>query len=125
MIGMVGYGLSMLLFGLSTQLWMLFASRALSGILSSATLATAMAYVGDTTSEEDRGSGMGMLGAAGITTLLFYNQILGLSPSLCGLAFLISSIADAVSDPLVGTISDRYQSRWGRRHPFNAVSPQS
>ena len=64
MIGMVGYGLSMLLFGLATQLWMLFASRALSGILSSATLATAMAYIGDTTSEEDRGGGMGMLGAA-------------------------------------------------------------
>jgi len=64
MVGMVGYGLSMLLFGLSTQLWMLFASRALSGILSSATLATAMAYVGDTTSEEDRGGGMGLLGAA-------------------------------------------------------------
>jgi DHA1 family multidrug resistance protein-like MFS transporter len=64
MLGIVGYGLSMLLFGVSTRLWMLFASRALSGILSSATLATAMAYVGDTTSEEDRGGGMGMLGAA-------------------------------------------------------------
>jgi len=64
MLGMVGYGLSSLLFGLSTQLWMLFASRALSGILSSATLATALAYIGDSTSDEDRGSGMGMLGAA-------------------------------------------------------------
>jgi DHA1 family multidrug resistance protein-like MFS transporter len=64
MVGMIGYGLSMLLFGLSTQLWMLFASRALSGVLSSATLATAMAYVGDTTSEENRGGGMGILGAA-------------------------------------------------------------
>ncbi len=64
MIGIVGYGLSSLLFGLSTQLWMLFAARALSGVLSSATLAAALAYVGDTTSEEDRGSGMGILGAA-------------------------------------------------------------
>lgn len=64
MLGMVGYTLSSLLLGLSTQLWMLFASRALSGILSSATLATAMAYIGDSTSEEDRGGGMGMLGAA-------------------------------------------------------------
>ena len=63
-IGIVGYGLSSLLMGLSTELWMLFASRALSGILSSATLATAMAYVGDSTSEEDRGGGMGLLGAA-------------------------------------------------------------
>jgi DHA1 family multidrug resistance protein-like MFS transporter len=64
MLGMVGYALSSLLFGLSTQLWMLFASRALSGILSSATLATALAYIGDSTSEEDRGGGMGILGAA-------------------------------------------------------------
>jgi DHA1 family multidrug resistance protein-like MFS transporter len=64
MIGIVGYGLSSLLFGLSTQLWMLFASRALSGVLSSATLVTSLAYVGDTTTEEDRGKGMGILGAA-------------------------------------------------------------
>ena len=64
MIGVLGYGLSSLLFGLSTQLWMLFASRALSGILSSATLVTSLAYVGDTTAEEDRGKGMGYLGAA-------------------------------------------------------------
>ncbi|HEC34059.1 MAG TPA: MFS transporter [Chloroflexi bacterium] len=64
MIGMVGYGLSSLLMGLATQLWMLFASRALSGILSSATLTTALAYVGDSTSGEDRGGGMGALGAA-------------------------------------------------------------
>jgi DHA1 family multidrug resistance protein-like MFS transporter len=64
MIGIVGYGLSSLLFGLSTQLWMLFASRALSGVLSSATLVTSLAYVGDTTAEEDRGKGMGYLGAA-------------------------------------------------------------
>ena len=64
MIGIAGYGLSSLLFGLSTHLWMLFASRALSGILSSATLVTALAYVSDTTTEEERGGGMGILGAA-------------------------------------------------------------
>ena len=64
MIGMFGYGLSMLLFGLSTHLWMLFASRALSGVLSSATLAPAMAYIGDSTAQHERGGGMGTLGAA-------------------------------------------------------------
>jgi DHA1 family multidrug resistance protein-like MFS transporter len=64
MIGLFGYGLSMLFFGLSTELWMLFASRALSGVLSSATLSTAMAYIGDSTSGKERGGGMGMLGAA-------------------------------------------------------------
>ncbi|UCC77682.1 MAG: MFS transporter [Anaerolineales bacterium] len=64
MVGLVGYALSSLLMGLSTTLSMLFGSRALSGVLSSATLVTAMAYVGDSTSEEDRGGGMGWLGAA-------------------------------------------------------------
>jgi DHA1 family multidrug resistance protein-like MFS transporter len=64
MIGMFGFGLSMLLFGLSTELWMLFASRALSGVLSSAALSTAMAYIGDSTSDRERGGGMGLLGAA-------------------------------------------------------------
>ncbi|KAA3657726.1 MAG: MFS transporter [Chloroflexi bacterium] len=64
LIGVFGNGVAMILFGLSTQLWMLFASRALAGFLSSATLPTAMAYVSDSTSEEDRGGGMGMIGAA-------------------------------------------------------------
>jgi len=63
-IGMVGYALSTFLFGISTQLWMLFASRALSGILSSATVTSALAYISDNTSEKERGGGMGKLGAA-------------------------------------------------------------
>lgn len=64
MIGILGNALAQLFFGLSTELWMLFASRALAGILSSATLPTAQAYIGDTTSLRDRGKGMGILGAA-------------------------------------------------------------
>lgn len=64
MVGIFGYGISILMFGLSTQLWMLFVFRAIGGVLSSATLATAMAYIGDATSEEDRAGGMGILGAA-------------------------------------------------------------
>ncbi|MGD8753131.1 MAG: MFS transporter, partial [Anaerolineales bacterium] len=71
MIGILGYGIAMILFGLSTQLWMLFASRILSGILSSATSPTTMAYISDSTSEEGRGGGMGILGAAiGLGTIL-------------------------------------------------------
>ena len=63
-VGMAGYALSSFLMGLSTELWMLFAARALSGILSSAAVTSALAYVSDTTSETDRGGGMGKLGAA-------------------------------------------------------------
>jgi DHA1 family multidrug resistance protein-like MFS transporter len=70
-IGILGYAITMLWFGLATELWMLFAARILSGILSSATAPTTMAYIGDTTPEKERGGGMGMLGAAGgIGTIL-------------------------------------------------------
>jgi Na+/melibiose symporter-like transporter len=63
-----------------------------------------------------------MLGAAGIATMVFYNQVLGVSAALCGVVFLVSSIVDAVSDPLVGSWSDNFRSRWGRRHPFMLFS---
>jgi DHA1 family multidrug resistance protein-like MFS transporter len=63
-LGVLGYGIAMLGFGLATELWMLFAARILSGILSSATSPTTMAYISDSTSKEDRGGGMGILGAA-------------------------------------------------------------
>lgn len=49
---------------------------------------------------------------------IFYNQALGLSNSLYGLAYLIAMVSDAVTDPLVGALSDGWRSRWGRRHPF-------
>ena len=63
-IGLIGYAVSFVIFGLSHQVWQLFFARILGGVLSAATLPTAMAYIGDTTSEERRGSGMGMMGAA-------------------------------------------------------------
>jgi MFS transporter, DHA1 family, multidrug resistance protein len=64
LVGVLGNALAQLLFGLSTQLWMLFAARTLAGLLSSATLPTAMAYISDTTSRENRGGGMGAIGAS-------------------------------------------------------------
>jgi multidrug resistance protein len=64
MIGIFGLGLSFFLMALSTELWMLFAARIIGGFLSSANMPTVMAYVADITSEEDRGKGMGIIGAA-------------------------------------------------------------
>ena len=76
LIGIAGYVITMIWFGLATELWMLFAARILSGILSSATAPTTMAYIGDSTPEEERGGGMGMLGAAaGIGTI--FGPVLG------------------------------------------------
>jgi Na+/melibiose symporter-like transporter len=54
--------------------------------------------------------------------LLYYNQVLGLSSSLAGAALMIALLADAISDPLVGYVSDNWHSRWKRRHPFMYVS---
>jgi len=56
-------------------------------------------------------------------TFFFYNQVLGLSGSLTGLAVLIAIIFDAISDPVIGSISDRFVSKLGRRHPFMFVAP--
>jgi len=78
MIGVLGYGVAMVGFGLATKLWMMFAARILSGVLSSATSPTTMAYIGDSTSEEDRGGGMGILGAAAGLGTIFGPAIGGL-----------------------------------------------
>ncbi len=64
MIGIAGLTLSFFLQALSTKLWMLFAARILGGLLSSANMPTAMAYVADITTEDNRGKGMGVIGAA-------------------------------------------------------------
>lgn len=64
LIGILGNTLAMAFMGLSTELWMLFVSRALAGMLASATIPTAMAIIADSTTDEDRGRGMGVLGAA-------------------------------------------------------------
>jgi len=50
--------------------------------------------------------------------LVYYSQVLGLSPELAGLALGVGLIFDAVSDPLVGYLSDNTKSRLGRRHPW-------
>jgi len=54
--------------------------------------------------------------------LLFYTQVLGLNGTLTGVIIALSLIWDAISDPLVGTLSDRLRSRHGRRHPFMVLS---
>jgi GPH family glycoside/pentoside/hexuronide:cation symporter len=50
--------------------------------------------------------------------LIFYNQVMGLSPQTVGLAIMIALFVDAFLDPIVGQLSDNTRSRWGRRHPF-------
>ena len=70
-IGVLGYAVTLFMFGLAQSFAMLFIARSLSGILSSATTPTAMAYIGDNTPQKEKGKGMGQLGAmAGIGVIL-------------------------------------------------------
>jgi len=62
--GIMGFAITFILFGFATRLWMLYLIRIAGGIFSCATMPTAMAYIGDSTSLEKRGSAMGMIGAA-------------------------------------------------------------
>ena len=64
LIGIAGYVVAQVLFGLATSLWLLYGARILGGILSSATLPVSAAYVADMTAEEGRGRGMAWLGTA-------------------------------------------------------------
>ncbi len=50
--------------------------------------------------------------------LIFYNQVIGLPADLVGLAVMIALIIDAFIDPVIGHLSDRTNSSWGRRHPW-------
>ncbi len=54
--------------------------------------------------------------------LFYYTSVVGLSGSLTGTALMIALFFDAVTDPMVATLSDRTQSRWGRRHPYLYLS---
>jgi glycoside/pentoside/hexuronide:cation symporter, GPH family len=47
-----------------------------------------------------------------------YNMGLGVDPRMLGWALGLPRIWDAISDPLMGHISDNTRSRWGRRKPF-------
>ncbi|MGL6159847.1 MFS transporter [Microbulbifer sp.] len=48
----------------------------------------------------------------------FYTDIYGLKPADMALLFLVVRLIDAVTDPLMGTITDRYTTRWGRYRPY-------
>lgn len=50
--------------------------------------------------------------------MVILNLGLGMDPALVGIIGFVPRIFDAVSDPMVGYISDNTRSRWGRRRPF-------
>jgi GPH family glycoside/pentoside/hexuronide:cation symporter len=53
--------------------------------------------------------------------LIVLNLGLGMSPALVGLLGALPRLTDALTDPLMGYISDNTRSRWGRRRPYMFV----
>jgi glycoside/pentoside/hexuronide:cation symporter, GPH family len=54
--------------------------------------------------------------------LPFFTDVAGLRPSIAGGILAVSKIWDAVNDPIVGVLSDRTRTKWGRRRPWMFVS---
>jgi len=50
--------------------------------------------------------------------LIFYNQVLGIEAGVVGTVIMAALIFDAFADPIIGELSDRTQSKWGRRLPW-------
>ncbi|MDC0886259.1 MFS transporter [Altererythrobacter sp.] len=55
--------------------------------------------------------------------LIFYNQVLGMDAGTVSAALAIALLVDAVIDPLIGNLSDRTYTKWGRRLPWLYLAP--
>lgn len=70
------------------------------------------------------GYGLGDMGisisyfAVGFFFLYYLTDIVGMDPYLAGLAFFIGKLWDGINDPLMGVLSDRTRSRFGRKRVF-------
>jgi len=101
-VGIAGLAISFFIMAMAESLWGLFIARIIGGILSSANMPTAMAYVADITTEEDRGKGMGIIGAATGLGFIFGPAIGGVfSSSNLSLPFVIAGISSLITLILV------------------------
>ncbi len=99
LIGIAGYAISFAAQGLAQNIFQFTLIRTLAGAISSATLPTAMAFIADTTSDEDRSRGVGMLGAAMGVGMIFGPVLGGMLTGVqlnlpAGLAALLQVTAD-------------------------------
>ncbi len=54
----------------------------------------------------------------GMYLLFFYTDIFGIEAGVAGTMFLFTRIFDAATDPIVGVIADRTETRWGKFRPY-------
>ena len=57
----------------------------------------------------------------GLYLPLVYSKDLGLSLTEIGLVLMLARISDVITDPLIGALSDRTKSRFGKRKPWIAA----
>ena len=48
-------------------------------------------------------------------------NVVGIAPAVAGTLLFVSKMYDGVTDPVMGVISDKTNSRWGRRRPYLLV----
>ncbi len=58
------------------------------------------------------------MGFFGLFLLYYYTDVFGISPAAAATMLLVTKIVDAVSDPAMGLIADRTDSRWGKYRPY-------
>lgn len=129
-IGITGLALSFFLMAIANKLWMLFAARTIGGLLSSANMPTVMAYVADITTEEDRGKGMGIIGASVGLGFIFGPAIGGIfSKTSLSMPFFIAAISSFITIFLVlfiikEPVSEKKEIQQSEKIPFRKFFTQ-
>lgn len=54
----------------------------------------------------------------GLLFAIFLTDVVGLQPGLAAIALFLGRTSDYLNDPIIGYLSDRTRTRWGRRRPF-------
>jgi DHA1 family multidrug resistance protein-like MFS transporter len=105
-IGIAGYAVAFFLQGIAQDIVQFTVLRSVGGILSAATLPSAMAYIADKTRPEDRSRGVGLMGAAMGVGMIFGPMLggvltkvhLSMPPFLTG---LLQTTTDAATGELI------------------------
>jgi GPH family glycoside/pentoside/hexuronide:cation symporter len=66
--------------------------------------------------------GVSTLGLSSSVLQPYLNRVIGLPALWVGTAIMLTLMLDAVIDPVIGHISDKLRTRWGRRHPLMYLS---
>lgn len=64
------------------------------------------------------GFGKDMMFAMSTIMMFYFNDLLGINAAFLGVMFMVVRIWDAINDPIMGTIVDKTQSRWGKFRPW-------